>query len=105
MFNKLLSTYPGFDLKKMRYDGLLDTLNKSFRKKTQLVNKKNGWEYKKFCPVCSIVEGKFFKNSDNELIAKKYGTEFYKCKNCSMVTKFKDVIVDSDGGASIAIGY
>lgn len=85
MFNKLLSTYPGFDLKKMRYDGLLDTLNKSFRKKTQLVNKKNGWEYKKFCPVCSIVEGKFFKNSDNELIAKKYGTEFYKCKNCSVV--------------------
>ena len=41
MFNKLLSTYPGFDLKQMRYDGLLDKLNKSFKKKTLLVNKKS----------------------------------------------------------------
>ena len=85
MFNKLLSTYPGFDLKQMRYDGLLDKLNKSFKKKTLLVNKKNGWKHITFCSVCNIIEGKFFKNSDNELIAKKYGTEYYKCQNCSIV--------------------
>ena len=45
---------------------------------------------------------KHIKVFPNKLTGNIYS---YRCKNCRMVTKFKDVIVDSDGGASIAIGY
>jgi len=84
MFRNLISLYDGFDIKIMRYDGLLKKLNDSFKKKTNLVSKKNGWVKINYCDLCNKIHGKIIKNNENKIVAKKYGTIYYECNSCNI---------------------
>ena len=85
MFKKIYSEHIEFNLKEMRYDGLLKKLNQSFKNKTNQVSKKSGWKKIYFCPICYEINKTKIKNSLNKIKYTKNSTKFIECHQCQIL--------------------
>jgi 2-polyprenyl-3-methyl-5-hydroxy-6-metoxy-1,4-benzoquinol methylase len=76
-YNKLKSEFLPIDIRTMRPDDFIDSMNKVKLNWIELARSKSGFKEQKYCPICESDERQIGIDVNNEI-------KIYECKSCSL---------------------